>query len=315
MEHLEQMKEKHSLLKEIEVHERQTTGRLGKEFIQRRVSYQECSNVKQGSRKEHEERRKRKVTHGYLQKRLEKHETIDMKKTNSWLGLKLSSHIEGFMASVQKQEPDTKETRKRREKNQQRKKEMDTKRRICQQQEESVYHLICSCPVLAPTLYLESRHNQIAKIIYQEILEKDKLEYKPPPITKAGNIEIWWDEKILTHPMVEKNRPDLVIWNTEKKLCKIVEITVPLDTNLATAYKEKERKYIQLISAMQQQYTTYKFSTVIIIVGGMGAIPKNLENNIKKSDIEMDRVETIIKKLQKAAVLGSVKICKTVLNM
>ena len=315
MEHLEQMKEKHSLLKEVEVHERQTIGTLGTKFIQRRESYQECSNVKQGSRKEHEERWKGKVTHGFLQKRLEKDETIDMKKTNSWLGLKLSSHIEGFMAAVQEQELDTKETRKRRQKNQQRKKEMDTKCRICQQQEESVYHLICSCPVLAPTLYLESRHNQMAKIIYQEVLGKDKLQYKQPPITKAGNIEIWWDEKVLTHPMVEKNRPDLVIWNTEKKLCKIVEITVPLDTNLATAYKEKERKYIQLISAMQQQYRTYKFSTVIITVGGMGAIPKNLENNIKKLDIEKDRVETIIKRLQKAAVLGSVKICKTVLNM
>ena len=91
---------------------------------------------------------------------------------------------------------------------------------------------------------------------------------------------------------------------------------MPLDTNLEIAYKEKERKYIQLlISAMQQQYRTYKFSTVIITVGGMGAIPKNLENNIKKLDIETDGVETIIKRLQKAAVLGSVKICKTVLNM
>ena len=230
-----------------------------------------------------------------------KDETIDMKKTNSWLGLKLSSHTERFMAAVQEQELGTKEAWKRREKNQQRKKEMDTKCRICQRQEESVHHLICSCPVLAPTLYLESRHNQIAKIIYQEVLGKDKLEYKPPLITKAGNIEIWWDEKILTHPMVEKNRPDLVIWNT--------------DTNLATAYKERERKYIQLISAMQQQYKAYKFSTVISTVGGMGAIPKNLENNIKKLDIETDRVETIIKRLQIAAVSGSVKICKTVVNM
>ena len=105
------------------MHERKTIERLGKEFIQRRESYQKCSNVKQGSRKEHEERWKGKVTHGYLQKRLEKDETEDMKKTNSWLGLKLSSHIEGFMPAVQEQELDTKETRKRREKNQQRRKE------------------------------------------------------------------------------------------------------------------------------------------------------------------------------------------------
>ena len=157
----------------MKLHERQTIGRQGKEFIQRRESYQKCSNVKQGSMKEHEERWKGKVTHDYLQKRLEKDETIDMKTTNSWLSLKLSSHIEGFMAAVQEQELDMKETRKRREKNQQREKEMDTKCGICQQQEESVHHLICSCPVLAPTLYLESRHSQIAKIIYQEVLGKD----------------------------------------------------------------------------------------------------------------------------------------------
>ena len=106
------------------MHERQTIGRLRKEFIQRRESYQKCSNVKQGSRKEHEERWKGKVTYGYLQKRLEKDKTIDMKKTNSWLSLKLSSHIEGFMAAVQEQELDTKETRKRRAMNQQRKKEI-----------------------------------------------------------------------------------------------------------------------------------------------------------------------------------------------
>ena len=107
------------------------------------------------------------------------------------MGLKLSLDIQGFMAAVKEQELDTKEARKRREKNQQKKKEMDTKYRICQQHEELAYHLICSCPALAPTLYLEITHNQTAKIINQEVIGKDKLEYKPPPITKAGNIEIW----------------------------------------------------------------------------------------------------------------------------
>ena len=81
---------------------------------------------------------------------------------------------------------------------------MDTKCRIFQEHVELVFHLICSCPMLAPTLYLESRYSQIARIIFQEVLGKDKLEYKPPLITKAGNKEIWLDEKILTHPMAEK---------------------------------------------------------------------------------------------------------------
>ena len=80
--------------------------------------------------------------------------------------------------------------------------------------------------------------------MYQEILENEKLVYNPPPVTKVGETETWWDEPIRTHSKVEKNRPDLVIWDTGQKLCKIVEITVPLDTNIASAYREKEKKYI-----------------------------------------------------------------------
>ena len=315
MKHLEEVKDKHSLLKAVELHERQTIGRLGEEFIKQSEEHQNSSNVKQGTRKEHEQRWKAKVTHGYLQKKLEQDEFVNMNKTNKWLNQKLSSHVEGFVAAIQEQELDTKDTRKRREKKQERKQQMDIRCRVCGKHEESVYHLVCSCPVLAPTLYLEARHNQIARIMYQEILENEKLVYNPPPVTKVGEIEIWWDEPIRTHPKVEKNRPDLVIWDTGQKLCKIVEITIPLDTNIATAYREKEKKYTQLISAMQQQYRGYKFLVIVIAAGGLGCIPKNLELNLKKLGLKEGRINPTIERIQKAAILGTVKICKTVLNM
>ena len=51
MKHLEEVKDKHSLLKAVELHERQTIGRLGEEFIKRNKEHQNCSNVKQGTRK------------------------------------------------------------------------------------------------------------------------------------------------------------------------------------------------------------------------------------------------------------------------
>ena len=51
------------------------------------------------------------------------------------------------------------------------------------QSEESVYHLVCACPVLAPTLYLNIKHNQLARIIYQEIKGNNKMEMNPPPVT------------------------------------------------------------------------------------------------------------------------------------
>ena len=45
--------------------------------------------------------------------------------------------------------------------------------------------------------------------------------YIHTPITKVGVIEIWWDEAIHTHPKVEKNRPDLVIWVTKVGVIEI----------------------------------------------------------------------------------------------
>ena len=138
MEHLGKVAEEHSLRKVVEEHEKETIRRFVNEFIERREAYQESSNVKEGTRKEPEEKWKRKVTHGYLQKTLSEDETIDIKKTNKWLNLHLPAHAEGYLPEIQEQELDTKETRKRREKHLEKKKEyrhimqsMQERRRVC----------------------------------------------------------------------------------------------------------------------------------------------------------------------------------------
>ena len=60
-----------------------------------------------------------------------------------------------------------------------------------------------------------------------------------------------------------------------------VEVTVPLDTNLQKAYKEKQIKYIHLTTRLQQLYKNYKYTTIIITVRALGGIPKLLEENLK----------------------------------
>ena len=98
---------------------------------------------------------------------------------------------------------------------------------------------------------------------------------------------------ISTSPKVEKNKPDIVIWNTETKVCQIVEVTVPLDTNLQKAYKEKQTECIHLITRLQQLYKEYKYTTVIVTVGAVGEIPKTLEENLKKL-INEERISIVI---------------------
>ena len=197
MQHLEKAAETHSLLKLVKEHEEKSICRLGKEFIQLRKDHQNSSNVKEGTRKEHEQRWKDKETHGYLKRTLEQDEFVDEKRTNGWLNLKLTSHVEGYIAAMQEQELNTKETQKRREEDIQKKQTMNAKCRVCGEKSESVYHLVGSCSILAPSLYLKVRHNQIAKILYQEITKYEHLVLNPPEVTVKGDMEygMTWKSK------------------------------------------------------------------------------------------------------------------------
>ena len=84
---------------------------------------------------------------------------------------------------------------------------MDTKCRVCDQKGESVYHLVCSCRALAPSLYLKVRHNQITRIVYQEVIKSDHIVLNPPEVTVKEPFEICYDMEIQTASKVEKNKP------------------------------------------------------------------------------------------------------------
>ena len=90
--------------------------RLGDEFQQRIDRLQEHGTAAKKMKKEHERIWTEKVTHGYLQNKLNNNEFIDMKATNKWLDLQLTSHLEGYTVAIMEQEINTKETMKRKKK-------------------------------------------------------------------------------------------------------------------------------------------------------------------------------------------------------
>ena len=114
--------------------------------------------------------------------------------------------------------------------------------------------------MLAPTLYLTVHHNQVAKIIYQELMNHDRVIYKPPEVTRTE------DKK-------EYNRPDVVLWGLKNIKYTINKISVPLEF----ACKNKQEKYVSLECQLQQLYRRYTYSVIVITVGAIGAVPKNLE--------------------------------------
>ena len=72
--------------------------------------------------------------------------------------------------------------------------------------------------------------------------------------------------EIHTVTKVKKNQPDIVLWNHELKTCQIIEITVPIDTNLKEAYHQKEIKYIPFIAEMQECTVTISFPHQLLLL-------------------------------------------------
>ena len=94
---------------------------------------------------------------------------------------------------------------------------------------------------LSPTLNLNIRHNHLARIIiYQEITGIDKIEIKPTPLTHKNKLKFDGMNEYSYKPFAktENNRPGIVIWHTEKRLCRKVEIIVPLDVNLKSIKRQ-----------------------------------------------------------------------------
>ena len=245
MKHLEEVRDTHSLLKEVEEHEKQLIRPLGNEFIEWREQHQKSSDVKKGTRKEHEQRLKVKVTHGYLQESLVQDDTADMSKTNRWLNLKLSSHRRICVSNSRTR------NRQQRYKKEERKRSTEKGRNgcpVCMWKTQGVG--------VPPCVLLSSSGADFIPWCKAQSDSKNPLPRSPRKLKtfllatasykgwRHRNMVGWTD----THPLENwKNRPDLVIWDAKWKLCKIVEVTVPLDTNLAKTYKDKETKYIELI--------------------------------------------------------------------
>ena len=140
MEHLSEAAEGHELLSMVRKHEENGIVRLGREFKTRIMELSESSNVVERTKKIQKEVWIQKKAHGYHQKQIESQDNLDVTKSNSWLSIRFTSHIEGFICAMQEQKIDTRGMRKRREKDVTKKKSINSTCRICKRAEDSLFH-------------------------------------------------------------------------------------------------------------------------------------------------------------------------------
>ena len=214
---------------------------------------------------------------------------------------------------MQEQEIATRATIKRRTKDG----NLPIKCRLCEDKDETVFHVLCSCPKLSPNLYTTARHDHVGEVLLNEIIQDQQQQRikNSPPISMTQTREIWWNKLITTTSRVKHNRPDIVIWDKKASVCTIIEIGVPFDSNVTVRQAEKGTKYMPLVSELQQMYPSFKYQIIPLIIGALGAVPKKLKEHLLKLNIKENRIKTTTRKLQKAAILGSVRVMKTFMNM
>ena len=256
-----------------------------------------------------------KPVHGYLHRELRNQTTTNYKASNlSTKSLSMSAHLEGYLCAIQEQEVETRFILKQRATPQS---QVNPMCRHCGLAMENITHIIGSCPRLSASLYLPLRHNEVAKSLYNAILRTVEPKHdfvKPKEVFKVGPLEIWWDKKIKVTGGVEFDKPDIVLWNSHTWQCKIVEVGVPLDVNVAKIENEKRDKYVTLAVALKRLYPQYNFTTISVVVGATGFITNAIFNAMKELDLE-DRAMEVIRQLQSRAIAGTIKVVKSAMTI
>ena len=161
------------------------------------------------------------------------------------------------------------------------------------------------------------RHNKAATYLHWRICQdygfetaNKWYEHKPETVVHStdNNITILWDMTVHTDRAITANRPDIVK-DLTNFTCKLIDMTIPSDRNIALKETEKKSKYKDLELEIQRMWHM-KTEVVPVVVGALGTIKKGMIENIKKVS-----ERATVTEMQKICMLGSAQIPRKVLSV
>ena len=101
----------------------------------------------------------------------------------------------------------------------------------------------------------------------------------------------------------------MVVVDTKDRSCEITDFAVPGDSRIVEKQKDKIEKYQDLRRELQKIWNV-KVKIIALIVGSLGAIPKQFGNRLKQIGITAGTA-----KVQKTVLLGTTRILRKVLEI
>ena len=184
---------------------------------------------------------------------------------------------------------------------------------MCRKVDESIDPIVSGCSKLAQKEY-KRRHDNLGKIVHWKLARKCNFEagdkwYEHESVLENEAYELLWDFSIQTDHAIEAQRPDLVVVDKKERSCKIIDFAVPEDSGIVEKEKDKIKKYQDLGRELQKIWNI-KAKIIPVVVGSLGAIPKQFGNRLKQIAITAGTAQ-----VQKTVLLGTARILRTVLEI
>ena len=86
--------------------------------------------------------------------------------------------------------------------------------------------------------------------------------HNPAPVLENDSHKLLWDFNIQTDHLIPARRPDLIIINKRKRICKIVDFAVPADHRINLKESEKKDKYLDLARELKKtvEHKSYDYA-------------------------------------------------------
>ena len=121
---------------------------------------------------------------------------------------------------------------------------------------------------------------------------------------KDNNLTIMWEMPVNTDRTITANRPDITVKDSVNSTCKLIDVTIPSDRNIALKEIEKKSKCKDLELEIQRMWHL-KTIVIPVAVVALGTVKKGKIGNIEKASKSANVTE-----IQKICMLGSARILK-----
>ena len=135
------------------------------------------------------------------------------------------------------------------------------------------------------------------------------------PYYENEKVSIYWDIPEFTGAndnIVEENlkRPDGKLKIKSEKKIYLIEMTCPWLNFRNEKYEYKTQKYNDILSNIRREERGFTVDQITLVIDSLGGYSANLAENISKVFEDKRLVNSIILRMQKTVLSGSVHICR-----